>query len=92
VISSESIHSLADDDVQAMVSQISNLTVEGQMAMISALEDEQKQITQVKLRQVQSDSMSLTGIKHDFEMAVVRENRKMEKADSDEAEDILRDI
>jgi len=102
VITSESIHSLADDDVQKMVSQISNLTDEGQMAMIQALEDEQKQIMlakaaqgitpQMEMRQLQADSMKLTGIKHDFEMAVVKENQKMEQADANNAEDILRDI
>lgn len=103
VMISESIHSLPDDDVQKMVMQISNLTDDGQTAMILALQDEQKQITaakaasgitpQMEMARLQTESAKISGIKHDFEMAVVKVNKKLEQAEADEAaENILREI
>jgi hypothetical protein len=103
VMASESIHSLGDEDVQRMVSQISNLNDDGEAAMISTLEDEQRQIAAAKrargitpemeLAQINDNMAKVSAIKHDFEMAVLRENEREEtEKSSSAADDILKSI
>jgi len=103
VMASESIHSLPEEDVQRMVSQISNLNEDGEAAMVATLEDEQRQIAAAKrargitpemeLATINDNMAKVAAIKHDFEMAVLRENDREEREKSTAAaEDILRDI
>jgi hypothetical protein len=103
VMASESIHSLPDEDIQRMVAQISNLNKDGEDAMINTLEDEQRQIAATKrargitpemeLAQINENMAKVAAIKHDFEMAVLRENEREESEKSNAAaEDILKDI
>lgn len=103
VMASESIHSLDDEDVQRMVSQISTLNEDGEAAMISTLEDEQRQIAAAKrargitpemeLAQISENMAKVSAIKHDFEMAILRENEREESEQSSAAaESILQDI
>lgn len=103
VMMSESIHSMPVRDIQKMVAQISNLTEDGQMAMITALEDEQKQIAaarlargitpEVQMRALQSNTAKVNAIGRDLEMSVRKEDRRRQAAEAEKAaEDILREI
>lgn len=103
VMLSESIHSMLDNEVQEMVSQISILDESGQNAMISTLEDEQRQIAQEKakrgitpameLRQIEENTAKLHSIKRDFETAVRKEDERTQVVQSEqEAENILREL
>lgn len=103
VMLSESIHSLDDNDVQEMVSQIALLDEAGQKAMISTLEDEQRQIAQEKakrgitpemeMRAIEENTAKLHSIKRDFETAIRKENERTQIVESNqEAENILREL
>jgi hypothetical protein len=103
VMASESIHSLADADVQEMVAQISDLNDDGEAAMIATLEDEQRQIAAAKrargitpemeLATINDNMAKVAKIKHDFEMAVLRENEREESEKSNAAaESLLKNI
>lgn len=103
VMMSESIHSMEEKDIQKMVAQIANLTADGQTAMITALEDEQRQIEKARLakgitpeaemRAWQLNTTKMIAIKHDFEMSVRNVDRKRQAEESEKAaEDILREM
>jgi len=103
VMASESIHSLPDEEVQKMVAQISNLNADGEAAMIATLEDEQRQIAAAKrargitpemeLAAIKDNMAKVAAIKHEFEMAILRENEREETEKSNAAaENILNDI
>jgi len=103
VMASESIHSLPEQDVQKMVAQISTLDESGQAALTATLEDEQRQIAAAKrargitpemeLAQINDNMAKVSSIKHDFEMAVLKENEREESQKSEQAaEDLLKNI
>jgi hypothetical protein len=103
VMASESIHSLPEEDIQKMVTQIAALDDNGQEAMIKTLEDEQKQIAAAKrakgitpemeLAAINENMAKVAAIKRDFEMSVLKENEREETQQSEKAaEDILKGI
>jgi len=103
VMASESIHSLPEDEEQSMIERIAALDENSQAAMIKTLEDEQRQIAAAKrakgitpemeLAQISESMSKVAAIKHDFEMAVLKENEREESQKSEQAaEDILKDI
>jgi len=100
---SESIHSMTDREVQSMVEQIATLDEEGQKAMITTLEDEQRQIAAEKakrgitpameMRAIEENTAKLHLIKHDFETTVRKENERTQILESEKAADnILREL
>lgn len=102
-MASESIHSLPEDDAQAMIDQIAALPDEGQTAMAAALEDEQRMIEEAKkakgispeqeIREIEENMAKVSEIKRDFESSVRRINEKKEKDESDKAaEELLKEI
>lgn len=103
VMASESIHSLPEENVRQMITQIAALDDDGQAALIATLEDEQKQIAAAKrakgitpemeLAQISENMTKVAAIKHDFEMAVLKENEKEDTIKSERAaEDLLKNI
>ena len=101
VMASESLHSLAEDDLQRTINQIAELPGDGQEAMIETLENEQRQIAAAKrakgitpemeLAQINSSMAKLTVIEHEFEMALAKENSRAEREESDkQAEEIIK--
>lgn len=103
VMASESIRSQREDDVQKMISQIAALNEDGQVAMISTLEDEQRQImvareakgiTQdMSARVIKENTAKVYGIKRDFEMSVQKENERTSAEESSlAAENILKKL
>lgn len=103
VMSSESIHSLPEEQSQAMINQIAALDDNGQAALTATLEDEQKQIAAAKrakgitpemeMAQISENMAKVSAIKRDFEMAVLKENEREETVQSEAAaEDILKKI
>jgi len=103
VMASESIHSMAEDDVQKMVAQIAVLDEDGQAAMVETLEDEQRQIAAAKrakgitpemeLAQINKDTAKLSAIEHEFEMAAAKENERSDREESQKkAEEIIKDV
>ena len=103
VMASESIHSLEEKNIQKMVAQIAALPLEGQIAMISALEDEQKQIAaaqraqgitpEMEITRIEKSTAQVRIIKRNFEIVVRVENEKVEIVRSQqEADNLLREI
>ncbi len=103
VMASESIHSLEEGNIQKMIFQIANLPVEGQDAMVAALEDEQKQIVAAKrakgitavqeIKTIEKKTAEVRMVKRNFEIVVRVENEKVEVAKTQrEAEDLLKEI
>lgn len=103
IILSESIASLPEGEQLKMIERIAQLPPEGETAMIAALEDEQEKIRQAKrakgitpemeLEQIKQNTAAIFALKRQFDTAVVRENEKSEKANSDvAAEDILKTL
>ena len=103
VMASESIHSMAEDDVQKMVAQIAVLDEDGQDALVETLENEQRQIAAAKrargitpemeLAQINENMAKLSAIEHEFEMAMAKENARAEREESGkEAEEIIKDV
>lgn len=95
VMLSESIHSLPESEIQAMIDRVTELPPEGQEAMTSALEDEQKQIQEAKqakgitpemeTQEIEENSLKLSKIKHDFDTAVLEVKKEKEEKDSEAA-------
>ena len=103
VMASESIHSLEEGNIQKMIFQIANLPVEGQDAMVAALEDEQRQIVATKrakgitpaqeFKVIEKKTAEVRMVKRNFEIVVRVENEKVEVAKTQrEAEDLLKEI
>jgi hypothetical protein len=103
VMASESIHSLSEDDIQKVINQIAGLEEDGQEALTTTLEDEQRQIAAAKrakgispemeLAQINESMTRLTTLEHEFETAVARENERAEREESGrEAEEIINNI
>lgn len=103
VMASESLHSLAEDDVQKTIDQIAELNDDGREALIETLEDEQRQIAAAKrergitpemeLAHINKKMAKLAAIEHEFEMAVAKANAQAESAESDKkAEEIIKDV
>lgn len=92
VVLSESIHSQPESEIQAMVDRIASLPLEGQDAMIAALEEEQKQIQMTKqakgitpemeMQHIEGKNLKLSSIKHEFDKAVLETK---EQTDQDTA-------
>ena len=100
---SESIHSQPEEVAQAMIDQIAALPEEGQTAMITAMEDEQKAIQEAKaakgitpeqeIRDIEENMAKVSTIKRDFESSVRKINEEKEREESDkEAEDLLKKL
>lgn len=93
VAASESIHSLDETEIQQWVERIAVLPPEGEMQMLTALRDEQKQISEAKLAkgitpemdlaQTQENLKQVTAIKKDFDMVVLKENERVSKQESE---------
>ena len=103
VKASESIHSLPEEEAQAMIDQISVLPEEGQTAMLSTLEEEQKAIQEAKaakgitpeqeLRELEENMEKVSTVKRDFESSVRKINEQKDREESDkEAEELLKKI
>jgi hypothetical protein len=103
VMASESIHSMREDDVQKMITQIAALDEDSQDAMIETLEDEQRQIAAAKrargitpemeLAQINKDMAKLSAIEHEFEMAIAKESARADREESEKkAEEIIKDV
>jgi hypothetical protein len=92
VILSQSIHSQSENEIQNMVDRIALLPPDGETAMISALEEEQKQIQLVKLskgitskvekKQLEEKSLKLSAIKHEFDRAVLEAKETSDQQDA----------
>jgi len=102
VMASESIHSLAEDDLQKTIEQIAGLDEEAQVAMIATLEDEQRAIAAAKrargitpkmeMAHLNRDIVALETIRHEFENAVLQEKERAANEQHGSAEDILKNI
>lgn len=102
VMASESIHSLAEDDLQKTIGQIAELDEEAQQAMISTLEDEQRAIAAAKrakgitpkmeIAHLNRDIVALETIRHEFENAVLQEKEREAEQQHGPADDILKNI
>ena len=100
VMISESIASLDEAGILAMVKQIAQLPEEGQTAMINALEDEQKQIRAAKiakgitpekeLEKVTIQAQKVAFANRSFDRVVRQEDEKAERLATDaNAEDLI---
>jgi len=100
VTASESIHSLPEDQIQAMIQKIAALPPKGELEMIAALKDEQEQIQKSKLARGitpeveqannQENMKKVYRIKKDFQTVVRVEDEKVETTkDNAAAEEIL---
>ena len=102
VMASESIHSLAEDDLQKTIAQIAELDEASQRAMIATLEDEQRAIAAAKrakgitpkmeMAGLNRDIVALETIRHEFENAVLQEKEREANEEHGSAEDILKNI
>ena len=103
VIASESIHSLDEKQLQKVILQIAMLPPEGQEAMISALEDEQKQIIAAQaargiskadqLITIHKKTEQVRIIRRNYEIFVRVEEEKVEVGRVErEADNLLRDL
>jgi hypothetical protein len=99
VLASESVHSLAEDDCQKMIDQIAGLDPDAQEAMVSTLEEEQRQIAAAKrargitprmeLAAIGKKMLKLETIEREFVAAVRAEEERSAQEESGKAEDVL---
>ncbi len=99
VMASESIASLPAADMEAMVKRIAALPVDGQMALMQTLQQEQEAIAAAKAAKgitpemeaklLEENVKQLTGVKREFEKAVRTEQEHEDAINSDKAADDL---
>lgn len=104
VMESESIHTLAEAEIQAMVGKIAKLNPEGEQAFLEALENEKQEVERAKageqidpeeatvmMQKVQENDQKLTNVIRSFD-TFVRGTREesVREVENQQAEELLK--